>query len=105
MFGDLCGGVEVGLGPGGGGGGLEQDAIIAESMVERSDVSAWSVNTPSASRSSSLVVVESICNISKVDKNRNYWVVSTFGFDFFISDKGVFLGSRLVDGVVCLISF
>ena len=104
MFGDLCGGVEVGLGPGGGGGGLEQDAIIAESMVDRSDVSAC-VNTPSANRSSSLVVVESICNISKVDKNRNYWVVSTFGFDFFISDKGVFLDSRLVDGVVCLISF
>ena len=40
MFGDLCGGVEVGLGPGGGGGGLEQDAIMAESMVDRSDVSA-----------------------------------------------------------------
>ena len=39
MFGDLCGGVE-GLGPGGGGGGLEHDAKIAESMVDRSDVSA-----------------------------------------------------------------
>ena len=40
MFGDLCGGVEDGLRPGGGGGGLEQDAKIAESMVDRSDVSA-----------------------------------------------------------------
>ena len=40
MFGDLFGGVEDGLGPGGGGGGLEQDAIIAESIVDRSDVSA-----------------------------------------------------------------
>jgi hypothetical protein len=40
MFGDLCGGVEGGLGPGGGGGGLEQDAMIAESIVDRSDVSA-----------------------------------------------------------------
>ncbi len=40
MFGDLCGGVEDGLGPGGGGGGLEQDAIITESIVDRSDVSA-----------------------------------------------------------------
>ncbi len=39
MFGDLCGGVEGGLGPGGGGGGLEQEAIIAESIVDRSDVS------------------------------------------------------------------
>ncbi len=40
MFGDRCGGVVDGLGPGGGGGGLEQDAIIAESIVDRSDVSA-----------------------------------------------------------------
>jgi hypothetical protein len=40
MFGDRCGGVEVGLGPEGGGGGLEQDAKIAESIVDRSDVSA-----------------------------------------------------------------
>ncbi len=40
MFGDLWWGVEGGLGPGGGGGGLEQDAIIAESIVDRSDVSA-----------------------------------------------------------------
>jgi hypothetical protein len=78
--------------------------MIAESIVERSEVSAWSVSTPSASRSSSLVV-EAICNIIKVDKNKIYWVVFSFGFDFFISDKGVFLGSRLVDGVVCLISF
>jgi hypothetical protein len=39
MFGDRCGGVE-GFGPGGGGGGLEQAAIMAESMVDRSDVSA-----------------------------------------------------------------
>jgi hypothetical protein len=68
MFGDLYGGGVDGLGPEGGGGGLEQAAIIAESIVERSDVSAWSVSTPSASRSSSLVV-EAICNIIKVDKN------------------------------------
>jgi hypothetical protein len=30
--------------------------------------------------------------------------VSTFGLDFFISDKGVFLGCLLVDGKGCLIS-
>ncbi len=82
---------------------MEQDAIIAESIVDRSDVSAWSVNTPSASKSSSLVV-EAICKISTVDKNKIYWVVSTFGLDFFISDKGVFLDSLLVDGLGCLIS-
>ncbi len=40
MLGDLFGDVEGGRGPGGGGGGLEQDAIIAESIVDRSDVSA-----------------------------------------------------------------
>ncbi len=40
MFGELCGDVEDGLGPGGGGGGLVQDAIRAESIVDRSDVSA-----------------------------------------------------------------
>ncbi len=68
MFGDLYGGGEDGLGPRGGGGRLEQAAIIAESIVERSDVSAWSVSTPLASRSLSLVV-EAICNIIKVDKN------------------------------------
>ena len=63
----MCGGVEDGRGPGGGGGGLEQDAIRAESIVERSVVSAWSVSTPSASKSLS-VFGEAICNISMVNE-------------------------------------